>query len=120
MLIDDDEMVLQALGRAFEGWGYVVVMASSEDEALSRFPTAGPPQLIVADYRLRHGRVGTDAIRHIRERCPAPVPGIVLTGETSKEFLAEAEALGATVLHKPVTSQQLAGVLQRLFASAET
>lgn len=120
LLIDDDEMVLQALGSALAGWGYVVVMAGSEDEALSRLLATGPPQLIVADYRLRHGRVGTDAIRHIRERCPAPVPGIVLTGETGEEFLAEAEALGATVLHKPVTSQQLAGALQRLFAGAET
>jgi signal transduction histidine kinase/ActR/RegA family two-component response regulator len=119
VLIDDDDVVLQALGSAFEGWGYVVLMAGSEDEALSRLlPGAGPPQLIVADYRLRDGRVGTDAIRHIRERCAMPVPGIVLTGETGGEFLVEAEALGATVLHKPVTSQQLAGVLKRLFADA--
>lgn len=119
VLIDDDEGVLRALGGAFEGWGYVVVMAGSEDEALSRLlPGAGPPHLIVADYRLRDGRVGTDAIRHIRERCATPVPGIVLTGETGDEFLAEAEALGATVLHKPATPQQLAGVLKRLFADA--
>jgi signal transduction histidine kinase/CheY-like chemotaxis protein len=119
MLIDDDEAVLQALGGVFQGWGYLVVMAGSEDEALSRLlPGASPPQLIVADYRLRGGRVGTDAIRHIRERCAAPVPGIVLTGETDEEFLAEAEALGAIVLHKPVTSLQLAAVLKRLFADA--
>lgn len=118
VLIDDDEMVLQAVGSAFEGWGYDVVMAGSEDEALSRLlPGAGPPQLIVTDYRLRAGRVGTDAIRHIRERCATTVPGIVLTGETGEDLLAEAEALGATVLHKPVTPQQLAGVLRRLFAA---
>ena len=120
LLLDDDEMVLQALGSAFEDWGYVVVTAGSEDEALSRLPPgACPPQLIVADYRLRDGRVGTDAIRHIRERCATPVPGIVLTGETGEEYLADAEALGATVLHKPVTPQQLASALERLFAAAE-
>jgi len=120
VLIDDDEMVLKALGGTFEDWGYGVVMAGSEDEAVSRLlPGAHPPHLIVADYRLRHGRVGTDAIRHIRERCATLVPSIVLTGETGEDHLADAEAVGATVLHKPVTPQQLAGVLKRLFAGTD-
>src|SRR5574337_775716 len=120
VLIDDDEMVLEALGRTFAGWGYDVVTAGSEDEALSRLlPGSAPPQLIVADYRLRDGRVGTDAIRHIRERCASPVPGIVLTGETGEEYVAEAKVLGVAVLHKPVTSQQLAGALKRVFAGVE-
>jgi hypothetical protein len=43
----------------------------------------------------------------------------VLTGETGEDHLADAEAVGATVLHKPVTPQQLAGVLKRLFAGTD-
>lgn len=114
IIIDDDPMVLLALNCVLEQWGYGVTMAGSEEEAVECMKAEITPDLIVADYRLRNGRVGTDAIRGVRTACGTTVPSIVLTGETGTEWVAEAEALGAIVLHKPVTPHDLAFALKRL------
>jgi signal transduction histidine kinase/ActR/RegA family two-component response regulator len=115
VLIDDDPMVLLALGSVFEGWGYQVTMAGSKDEALERLQSSPrTPHLIVSDYRLRNGMVGTDAIKGIRASCGAVVPSIILTGETGNECVVDAEETGSMILHKPVTPHQLSFVLKRL------
>lgn len=119
VVIDDDPMVLLALSTILELWGYRVIMAGSKDDALGQVRTRAPPHLIVADYRLRDGQVGTDAIRGIRACCGADVPSVVLTGETGKECMADAESLGALVLHKPVTPHDLAFALKRLIGEDE-
>ncbi|MCR6632006.1 MAG: ATP-binding protein [Magnetospirillum sp.] len=113
-VIDDDPMVLLALTGILEQWGYGVTMAGSRDEALRRLRPDAAPHLIVADYRLRDGRIGTEVIRSIRAACGAEIPSIVLTGETGHECVSEAESVGALVLHKPVTPHDLAFALKRL------
>jgi signal transduction histidine kinase/ActR/RegA family two-component response regulator len=118
MVIDDDPMVLLALGSVFETWGYTVTMAGSEREAVEQCPPDAPPQLVIADYRLRGGKVGTDAIRSVRAAVAAPIPGIVLTGETGNECVAAADSLGAMILHKPVTPNQLDFAVRHLFGDA--
>jgi len=114
MVVDDDPLVLLALNTMFEQWGYEVIMAGSEEDAVAQMQDRGEPQLVVADYRLRNGRVGTDAIKGIRACCVAEVPSIVLTGETGTEWVKDAESLGALILHKPVTPHYLAYALKRL------
>lgn len=114
VVVDDDPMVLLALSTVFEQWGFEVTMAGSEDEAVGQLQPSAAPHLIVADYRLRNGRVGTDAIKGIRTHCGVHVPGIVLTGETGIEWVKDAESLGALILHKPVTPHDLAFALNRL------
>ncbi|MDA8232676.1 MAG: hybrid sensor histidine kinase/response regulator [Magnetospirillum sp.] len=115
-LIDDDPLVLLALSSVLEGWGYAVTMAGSEEEIVAQFPqSAPPPELIIADYRLKSAKIGTDAIKALRATVGLPVPGIVLTGETGTECADDAKALGALVLHKPVTPNQLRFALDRLF-----
>lgn len=119
LVIDDDPMVLLALGAVFEGWGYQVTMANSKDEALVRVRSSKVPTLMVADYRLREGKVGSDAIKGIRAACGVSIPSIILTGETGHECEADAEELGAMVLHKPVTPNQLRHALERLLSKTE-
>ena len=69
------------------------------------------PDIIIADYRLRGGRFGTEAVVEVRRRFGADVPGILLTGETGPEFAREAAAHGLAMLHKPVTPRQLSAIL---------
>ena len=67
MVIDDERTVLQALNLLLEMWGYRVVTAESEGEAIDRLSVAGEtPHAILADYRLREGRTGVQAIDRIR------------------------------------------------------
>ena len=97
-----------------EGWGYEVVIAASEGEAVERLSELDrAPDIIITDYRLRAGRTGIEAIRHIRARYGnRPIPSLLITGDTAPERLQEAEASGYRLLHKPVSSSKLKDVLE--------
>ena len=108
VLIDDDVIVLMGLRTTFREWGYDVIVAGSAEQALERLRgTPRPPDLIVADYRLRDRQVGTDAVARIREQVGQPVPGIILTGEIGAEYERDAARLGLTIVHKPITPRLL-------------
>lgn len=112
VIIDDEASVLSGLRLILEEWGFEVLAASSEDEAMAMLGRRNrQPNAIVADYRLRDGRTGTDAIRHIRDLFHFPIPSIIITGDTAPERLREAEASGLRILHKPVQPPQLHSLL---------
>ncbi len=115
VLIDDDVIVLMGLRTTFREWGYDVIVAGSAEQALERLRGATrPPDLIVADYRLRDRQVGTDAVARIREQIGQPVPGIILTGEIGVECERDAARLGLTIVHKPITPRLLQRAVQAL------
>lgn len=112
MVIDDERTVLQALNLLLEMWGYRVVIAESEGEAVERLAALDErPHAILADYRLREGRTGVQAIERIRALVGAGVPGVIITGDTSIDGLRDARANGLTILQKPVLPPHLQAVL---------
>lgn len=112
LLIDDEVTILKGLQMVIESWGYEVLAAMGEAEAFELLATLGrPPDIIIADYRLREGRTGAEAIRHIRTRFNRIVPAVIVTGDTAPERLREAEAHGLSLLHKPVQTSVLQNVL---------
>ncbi|CAO3439566.1 ATP-binding protein [Azospirillum argentinense] len=113
VVIDDDVMVLMALQTMLKDWGCTVVVASSADQAIDRLRVAGRcPDIILADYRLGQGRLGTEAVARIRDSCRHTIPGVLLTGETGTESLREAAAHGLLILHKPVSAKLLVETLR--------
>ena len=120
VVIDDDVMVLMALQTMLKDWGCTVVVASSADQAIDRLRVAGRcPDVILADYRLGQGRLGTEAVARIRDYCQHAIPGVLLTGETATESLREAAAHGLHILHKPVSAKLLAATLGALHRTGE-
>ena len=119
VLVDDDAIVLMGLQSILRDWGYEVLAAGSTEQALDRLRTATrEPDIIVADYRLRGGRVGTEAIVKIRELFGSNIPGVILTGETGPKCAEDAAAHGFSIAHKPITSRQLNAVVEKLLAEA--
>ena len=119
VLIDDDAIVLLGLQSILHDWGYEVLAAGSTEQALERLRTdTREPDIIVADYRLRGGRVGTEAIVKIRELFDSNIPGVILTGETGPECAEDAAAHGFSIAHKPITSRQLNVAVERLLSEA--
>jgi len=114
VVIDDEVTILRGLKVVLEGWGYAVITATSQAEAMSQLKEwSQGPDLIIADYRLRLGRTGIQAIRHIRASYGnRSIPSILITGDTDPDRLQEAEASGYRLLHKPVTPPLLQSVLE--------
>ena len=113
VVIDDDVMVLMALQTMLKDWGCTVIVATSADQAIDRLRVAGRcPDVVLADYRLGQGCLGTEAVARIRDLCHQAIPGILLTGETGTESLREAAAHGLHILHKPVSAKLLLETLR--------
>jgi CheY-like chemotaxis protein len=120
VVVDDDAMVLDSLEAILTEWGYEALTATDADQAVAEIRKAGRrPDIVIADYRLREGRTGMEAIRDIRALFDQRIPGLILTGETDLEFQRTAAAHGLGIAHKPVTPSQLGRVLaQQLNATA--
>lgn len=110
LVIDDDAIVRQGMAHLLEDWGCECRVAESIDEALQR--VAGwPVQMLISDYRLRENQTGAEAIRQVRDALQAPLPALIITGDTAPERLREARDSGVPLLHKPLSPAQLYRVL---------
>ncbi|WP_255448478.1 response regulator [Telmatospirillum sp. J64-1] len=118
-VVEDEAIVLVGYQMLFESWGYSVVAASSADEALSQLHDGGrKPDIVVADYRLKHGRTGIEAVREIQAAFGDDIPGILVTGDTAADRLREAAASGLPILHKPVNGKQLQALIAQYLGRA--
>lgn len=111
LVIEDEAEVREGMQAVLEGWGCVVDLAGSEDEALEKMQGGVTPHVIVADYRLRDGKTGVQAIERLRRTYGADIPALIITGDTDPARLREAQASGHTLMHKPVQPAKLRSYL---------
>ncbi len=112
VVVEDEPAVRQGMEVLLKGWGASVVACSSVPEALERAAALeGAPDLIIADYRLREGGVGTQVISALRARFGGEIPAIIISGSTTPAHLEEARALDAHLLLKPVMPAKLRSLI---------
>ncbi|WP_029010939.1 response regulator [Azospirillum halopraeferens] len=117
VVVDDDPSIVEGLGMILETWGYDVLTAQSAEELSGSLGTlTEPPALVLADHFLPGGHTGADVVAMVRRHCNATVPAIVLTGDTTPERRAEADAAGCRLLHKPVLPNALKAAVEDLIA----
>ncbi len=107
LVIDDDPSIRNALSDILSASGFRVLAAAGGAEAIALVEKSGVPDFVVADYRLRGGETGADAVAKVRNVIGHDVGGVILTGEIEAEPSADAARLGLGLLLKPVTSRQL-------------
>lgn len=118
VVIDDEPAVLETMKMFFESNGFKVVAATSAEEALASLENSEiPPDIVIADYRLAEGMVGTEAIHRIQDHFGTEIPGIIVTGDTSPDRIREAAASGFRILHKPVRANILRGAVDEVLQS---
>ncbi|MDS9466769.1 ActR/PrrA/RegA family redox response regulator transcription factor [Paracoccus sp. MBLB3053] len=105
LLVDDDEVFLNRLGRAMEKRGFTVSRASSVAEA-RRIVEENPPAYAVVDLRLEDGN-GLDIVDALRDaREDARI--VVLTGYGAIATAVAAVKMGATdYLSKPADAEEV-------------
>lgn len=120
LVLDNEPAVVAGMEALLRGWGCAVVSATSGDEALARL--SGPeavPDVLIADYHLDDGALGTTEIARLRRACGVPVPAVLVTANRTAELADEARDSGCQVLNKPVKPAQLRAMLSGLLQGRE-
>jgi PAS domain S-box-containing protein len=118
VVVDDEVIVLMGMEAMLRSWGYDVLAVPSADAAIEGLREGGRrPDIIVSDYRLREGKVGTNAVQVIRAAVGADIPALIITGETGGLVLQDAAEHRLPVLHKPVPASTLRQELERHLAA---
>lgn len=116
-VIDDEPAIIDATTRLLERWGCVVVGAGSEAEMLELLSReTRTPDLLICDYRLRHGQDGLSAIRNVRLAAGKNMPAVLISGDIAPEHAEKAHASGIDMLRKPVAPARLRQVMRRLLS----
>ncbi len=111
LLVDDDEIFRERLGRAFRERDYEVTTAGSYDEAMVAARTDSP-QFAVVDLKMP-GRSGLELVRDLKT-VDATTKIVVLTGYGSIATAIDAVRLGAThYLAKPADADDILAAFQR-------
>jgi two-component system response regulator RegA len=111
LIVDDDEVYRNRLGRAFVDRGYDVRLASDHDTAVAA-ATEDSPELAVVDLKMP-GKSGLELVKALAEIDPS-TKTVVLTGYGSIATAIDAVRLGATYyLSKPADADDIIGAFAR-------
>jgi DNA-binding NtrC family response regulator len=117
LVIDDEESLRHALGKALRRAGYVVETAATGHEGVDRF-TSGGFDAVVTDVRLPD-LSGLDIAALLTEIDP-DVPVLVISGYGSVDSALEAMRRGARdFLQKPFETSDLLAALEREMAKSD-
>ena len=116
-VVDDESAIVDAMRFWFAQWGAQVCGAGSGGAVLAALGELGRyPDLIVADYRLAGGALGTDAVARLRAELGQQIPAVLISGDASAEAFAAMRSTAPDVLLKPVLPDELHQVAERLLA----
>ena len=107
LVVEDDEALGESLVLWLRSWGLDAVAGRSLGWVRAQAPQHW--DMVVSDHRLPDGN-GRDVIGHLRRHQPG-LPGLIITGDTSPQQLAELAASGLPVLHKPFRAEDLRALL---------
>ncbi|HWZ61458.1 MAG TPA: ATP-binding protein [Steroidobacteraceae bacterium] len=116
LLVEDDASVRDATGMLLRVEGYRVSAVASLPDAV-RSAAERAPDLLVTDYHLGNGELGTEVIAVLRERVGRDLRAVLLTGDTTgivNELRADPNL---RVMNKPVDAEELLRVLRTLLGS---
>ena len=115
LIIEDDDIMLRALGHAFQRAGSRVVVARDGDQGLTRF-LERTPDLVITDI-LMPNREGVETILAMKAKAPG-VRILAISGGGrlgAEEILGLASRLGAdAVLPKPFRAADILAVARGL------
>jgi DNA-binding NtrC family response regulator len=119
-VIDDEAIVVDGMRALYSAWGAEVVAGTTGDALLEAMGETGRcPDLIVADYRLAHGELGTDVVSRLRRELGMPIPALLISGDSSAAALSAMRASQCEVLLKPVLPSDLRAVAERLLKTEQ-
>ena len=114
LVIDDEKSIREGMKALINDWGYRVILASSEAQAIKKLSAHRCPDVIISDLSLGNGLTGIQAIQSIRKIFDHHIPAIIVSGDTSVNKLNEVQQSGLSLLHKPVPPARLHAFIKRM------
>jgi signal transduction histidine kinase len=119
LVVEDDPSVRAGMASLLRSWRCHVVTAEGTQAALAKLVANGaPPQVIIADYHLAGDDNGIHAVASVRAHYGTPMPALVMSSDRAPGLRAEAHAVGAVFLKKPVAPSKLRATLNYLLNHA--
>ena len=106
MVVEDDALVAQAMISLLEGMGGEVRCFHKAEEALHHADIEHADYHIV-DYMLGGTHNGIQFLNLLRQKRGKPINAVLMTGDTSSNFIRKVGTLDWPVLHKPVNLSKL-------------
>jgi len=117
LLVEDDAGVRDATRMLLSVEGYRVSAVASLQEALRSAREQGAPDLLITDYHLSGGELGTQVIAALREDVSAEVRAVLVTGDTSTVIKHMPNDPRLRIASKPIDAEQLLSVLKELLGT---
>lgn len=117
VVVEDAAEVAQALTQWLQALGARVSHYRTANAALA-VPGVEQADFYLSDYRLPGLMSGLDFLAAMRARRQDEVQAVLLTGDTSSQFIERVTASGWPVLYKPVHPRELRALLKSLRESA--
>lgn len=120
LLVEDDDAVRASLKARLRAWGATVLAHATGQSLLDAVPADAEDAALFADLLISDQRLpdirGVDLVQAMRERC-GHLPALLISGDTAPEQLAELQASGVPVLHKPFRGEALIAALERVLSA---
>jgi len=113
MVVEDDALLLSAICSLLEIVGYRVTGVASIGEALKQAHNQNDISLLITDFHLANGELGTEVIQSIRSVLGRDVKAFLLTGDTSSRVQTMARENDACLMSKPINADEFFGLLGR-------
>jgi two-component system, sensor histidine kinase len=117
LLVEDDPGVRDATRMLLSVEGYRVRAVGTLAEALRTAQEEGTPHLLITDYHLHDGELGTQVIAALREHLHAELRAVLVTGDTSDVVKHMPNDPRLRILSKPIDAEQLLRVLEDLLTT---
>jgi len=115
VVLEDTVEVAQALSQWLQAQGARVAHYLSAEEALAA-PDIETADFYLCDYRLPGRLTGLDFLQSLQARASDDIHAVLLTGDTSSQFIEQVAASGWPILFKPVRLRELEVFLKLLRA----
>ncbi|HZX16044.1 MAG TPA: NahK/ErcS family hybrid sensor histidine kinase/response regulator [Pseudomonas sp.] len=113
LVLDNELSILHSMSALLEQWGCQVLTATDQASALEVLG-ARPPELILADFHLDHGVVGSEVVQHLRQHFGTNIAAVMITADRSDQCRRELHGMGVPLLNKPVKPGKLRAVLSQI------
>ncbi len=119
VVIDDEPAIVEAMRSLLATWGADVIGSSDGADVMGQLEALGQlPDLLIVDYRLADGRLGTDVIDDLRAMLDPEIPAIVVTGSSTSDLAERVRTRGDDLLLKPVLPADLRALIDARLQAA--